>query len=173
MKWSNVGKWIKSNASDGGKLIGSLLAGKVPSAVAAGAAIISRVTGTNDPEEALEKLKQDPELLIQLKKIELEEKVSIQNHIEVMEKYEMESHSITQETIRAGDKADDRFVRWTRPGQSWASLIAAFVYIFLHENPTSEVLLLLLALPWAYAGLRQIGKGVDSISNAIPRKGSS
>jgi hypothetical protein len=71
-------------------------------------------------------------------------------------------HHETQETVRAGDRAEDKFVRWTRPGQSWVSLIAAITYAFNSATPNWEVLSLLLALPWAYAGLRQIGKGIDT-----------
>lgn len=170
MKWSDVGNWIKSNASDGGKLIGSLITGNVPSAIAAGVAMVSGVTGTNDPEEALNKLKENPELLIKLKEIEFKESDSIRKHIEAMSKLEIESHSITQETIKSGDKAEDRFVRWTRPGQSWLSLGAAIYYALHSESPSVEILLLLLTLPWAYAGLRQIGKGVDSLANVLPKK---
>ncbi len=169
MNWSDVGNWIKSNASDGGKLIGSLITGNVPSAIAAGVAMVSGVTGTNDPEEALKKLQEKPELFIKLKEIELKEGDSIRRHIEAMAKLDIESHSITQETIKNGDRAEDRFVRWTRPGQSWVSLGAAVYYALYSESPNFEILLL-LTLPWAYAGLRQFGKGIDSLVNALPKK---
>lgn len=75
-------------------------------------------------------------------------------------------HKETQETIRAGDRAEDPFVRRTRPGQSWVSLFAALAYVFTADSIDPTILGLLLTLPWAYAGLRQIGKGVDTIASA-------
>ena len=46
---------------------------------------------------------------------------------------------------------------------SWLSLIVALGYAVGSKAPSLELVALLLALPWAYAGLRQIGKGVDSL----------
>ena len=73
-------------------------------------------------------------------------------------------HHETQETVRAGDRAEDTFVRRTRPGQSWVSLFAALAYVFTAAQIDPTILGLLLTLPWAYAGLRQIGKGVDALA---------
>ena len=73
---------------------------------------------------------------------------------------EQVEHKETQATIRNGDNSQYWFVRFTRPGQSWASLIAAFVYVFIAENTDIYVLIALLTLPWTYAGLRQVGKGL-------------
>jgi hypothetical protein len=73
-------------------------------------------------------------------------------------------HRETQETVRAGDRAEDAFVRRTRPGQSWVSLFAALAYVFASTEIDPTILGLLLTLPWAYAGLRQIGKGVDAMA---------
>ena len=36
MNWAEVGKWLKENAGIGATLVGSLLTGNVPGAVAAG-----------------------------------------------------------------------------------------------------------------------------------------
>ena len=33
----------------------------------------------------------------------------------------------------------------------------------MNKEPSVEILLLLLTLPWAYAGLRQIEKGLDTV----------
>jgi len=38
--------------------------------------------------------------------------------------------------------------------------------VFSQNMPDQTVLGLLLTLPWAYAGLRQVGKGVDSWQSA-------
>lgn len=172
MDWSTVGEWIKDNAGTGASLIGSLLTGNVPGAVAAGISLVSGATGTNDPAKALLSLQQDPATMIRLKELAVQEEASIREHIRSMAEMELKDaqaqHHETQETIRSGDNAEDVFVRRTRPAQSWVSLIAALVYVYMHEIKTEfdvYALGLLLTLPWAYAGLRQIGKGIDSFKS--------
>ena len=169
MNWSDVGNWLKANAGSGASLVGSLLTGNVPGAIAAGVSIVSGATGTDDPAKALAQLQENPEALIRLREIAQKEEESIRTHIRDMKELELNDLQMeqkeTQETIRAGDKAEDPFVRFTRPGQSWLSLLGALVYTFLTKDPSLEILALLLTLPWAYAGLRQIGKGVDMITS--------
>lgn len=46
MKWQDVGDWIKRNAGPGAALVGSLVTGNIPGAVAAGVSIVSGATGT-------------------------------------------------------------------------------------------------------------------------------
>lgn len=166
MNWQRVGEWLKGNAGTGATLIGSLITGNVPGAVAAGVSLVSSATGTNDPSEAIAILQSNPESMVKLKELYYQNEASVRAHIETMHRLELEDaqaeQSQTQDTIRAGDKAEDRFVRWTRPGQSWCSLFAAFTYVGT-GNTDVTILSVLLALPWAYAGLRQIGKGVDSL----------
>ena len=167
MNWSEVGSWIKDNAGTGAALVGSLLTGNVPGAIAAGVALVSGATGTNDPAAALTALQTDPETLVRLKELTYKNEDSIRGHIESMERARLEDlqaeHHETQETVRAGDQADDRLVRWTRPGQSWLSLAAAVAYVFTVDAPDFTLLGLMLTLPWAYAGLRQVGKGIDTV----------
>jgi hypothetical protein len=62
MKWSKVGGWLKDNAGTGTALIGSLLTGNVPGAIAAGVSLVSGATGSNDPSEVLAQLQGNPEL---------------------------------------------------------------------------------------------------------------
>jgi hypothetical protein len=166
MEWSKVGEWIKGNAGTGAALVGSLLTGNVPGAVAAGISLVSGATGTNDPATALQALQTDPTTVVRLKELAIQDEANIREHIRAIEKMRLDDaaaeHHETQETIRNGDNAEDRFVRWTRPGQSWLSLLAAIGYGVTRDNPSLELIALLLALPWAYAGLRQIGKGIDS-----------
>ncbi len=168
MNWKDVGNWVVANAGTGAALVGSLLTGNIPGAVAAGVAMVSSATGTNNPSDALLQLQTDPATLVRLKELAFENEKSIRSHLEAMTALELADkqaeHSETQNTIRAGDKAEDRFVRWTRPGQSWLSLAAALVYGLNSTTPSPEILLILLALPLAYAGLRQVGKGFDSVS---------
>jgi hypothetical protein len=83
---------------------------------------------------------------------------------------EQASHHETQVTVRAGDKAEDQFVRRTRPAQSWISLIAALFYALYNDSPDVMILGALLTLPWAYAGLRQVGKGIDSFTSKKLKK---
>lgn len=168
MSWSNVGDWIKENAGTGAALVGSLLTGNVPGAIAAGVSLVSGATGTDDPEQALSALKNNPQTMVRLKELAIQDEENIRNHIREMTLLELEdeqkAHEQTQETVRAGDKAEDRFVRWTRPGQSWISLAMAGAYVFTSDNIDVFVLGALLTLPFAYAGLRQIGKGVDAFT---------
>jgi hypothetical protein len=168
MEWNAVGDWLKSNAGTGAALVGALLTGNIPGAVAAGVSLVTSATGQATPEAALSQLQNDPASVIKLRELALQNDISIREHIRAMTEAELKDkqaeHRETQETVRAGDRAEDRFVRWTRPAQSWASLGAAFFYVAAKGEPSAEIVLLLLALPWAYAGLRQIGKGLETIT---------
>lgn len=175
MNWSGVGDWIKGNAGTGAALVGSLLTGNVPGAVAAGISLVSGATGTDDPVQALQQLQTNPDALVKLKELYYQNEASVREHIRAMKELELQdqqaAHHTTQETIRNADLAEDQFVRRTRPGQSWVSLFAALGYVFANEEPDVYVLGLLLTLPWAYAGLRQVGKGVDSIAGVVAQRG--
>jgi len=172
MGWGDVGDWLKGNAGTGAALVGSLLTGNVPGAVAAGVALVSSATGSNDPAQALQALQSDPATIIRLRELAIQDEASIREHIRAMEEARLvdaqKEQEQTQLTIRGGDTAEDVVVRRTRPLQSWLSLCAALAYVFTKQDPSTEVLLLLLTLPWAYAGLRQIGKGIDSFKAAKP-----
>jgi hypothetical protein len=174
MDWQSVGTWLKANAGSGAALVGSLLTGNVPGAVAAGVSLVSSATGSNDPATALMQLKNDPATMVRLKELANENEASIRNHIEAMTKAELEDrqheHSTTQSTIQSGDKAEDIVVRWTRPGMSWASLFAAIYYALGNADPSMEILFLLLTPPWTYLGLREVGKGIRSFTNAAVDK---
>lgn len=167
-RWNEVGQWLKSNATQGAALVGSLLTGNVPGAVAAGVSLVASATGSSDPGKALSALQQDPSTVIRLQELANANEASIREHIRSMTELELADqqaeHRETQETIRAGDRAEDRFVRWTRPGQSWASLGAGAAYVFGVESPDPLIFGMFLTLPWAYAGLRQVGKGIDAIA---------
>lgn len=170
--WKSVGEWLKGNAGTGAALVGSLLTGNIPGAVAAGVAMVSSATGTSSPDAALAQLQTDPATVVRLRELALQDEASIREHIRAMTELELNDqqhqHEQTQLTIRNGDNAEDAFVRRTRPGQSWLSLVGALVYVawreYAQKDPSGEVLLLLLALPWAYAGLRQVGKGVETLT---------
>lgn len=169
MSWKSVGQWVKDNAKPGAALIGSLLTGNVPGAVAAGVSMIAEATGSDEPMKALAALQTNPETMVRLEEIAQQEKADIRRHIESMKRLELEdlqhSHHETQQTIRSGDNSGHWFVRSTRPGQSWLSLVFAFCYVWAAMGTATgvdlTVLIALLTLPWAYAGLREVGKGVN------------
>lgn len=170
-KWSEVGNWLKDNAVSGAALVGSLLTGNAGGAVAAGAALVASATGSDDPARVLLALKNDPTTMVKLQELANANEDSIRRHLEAMEAYKLEDlqreHQETQETIRSGDNSNDLFVRRTRPGQSWISLFAAIAYVFYVPTPDLWVLGALLTLPLSYAGLRQIGKGMDAIGEVM------
>lgn len=169
--WAKVGNWLKGNAGTGAALVGSLLTGNVPGAVAAGVALVSSATGTNDATKALQQLQTDPATVIRLRELAVQEEASIRAHVQAMEEMRLvdaqQEHEQTQLTIRNGDNADDIVVRRTRPYQSWASLLAGFTYTgyqVVYEREVDVFILgAFLTLPWAYAGLREIGKSFDSL----------
>lgn len=162
MNWSDVGAWLKNNAGVGAALVGSLLTGNVPGAVAAGVSLVSSATGEADPGKVLAALQGDPATMLRLRELAIQEEASIREHIRTLTEMQLKddqaAHEQTQLTIRAGDTAEDPFVRRTRPAQSWASLLAGLAYVFTHQTPSIEIAMILFTLPWAYAGLRQLGK---------------
>jgi hypothetical protein len=124
--------------------------------------MVSSATGEATPDKVLAALQGDPTTVIRLRELAVQDEQNIREHIRAMAEIEAKDaqaeHHETQETIRAGDRAEDRFVRWTRPGQSWLSLGAAITYVFMKVSPDFDILALLLTLPLAYAGLREFGK---------------
>jgi len=177
--WKDVGGWLKNNAGTGAVLVGSLLTGNIPSAVAAGVSLVSSATGEADPELALQKLQQDAGSLLQLRKLAYENEASIREHIRAQEEVRLKDlqaeHEQTQTTIRNGDNAEDEYVRHTRPKmarQSWY-VTAGYVVLFegLHlagvfkSGAIVELAMLLLGPAAAYLGLRSWDKRTDVIGN--------
>jgi hypothetical protein len=137
MTWSDVGGWIKNNAGTGAALVGSLLTGNVPGAVAAGVSLVSTATGTTNPSAALEALHGNPETILKLKELALKNEDEIRKHIQEMTRLKLEDkqkeHSTQQETIKEGDKASDEYVRHTRPMMARQSWWGGAIYIFVME----------------------------------------
>jgi hypothetical protein len=171
MSWSKVGDWLKGNAGTGAALVGSLLTGNVPGAVAAGVALVSGATGTTDPAQALEALQANPETVLKLRELAVQDADNIRRHIQTMEeirfKDEQEAHRQQQETIRSGDNAEDSYVRQTRPliaRQSWYAT-AAYLFIFealqqfgRGDGASIELAMLMIAPAGAYIGFRTMDK---------------
>lgn len=179
MEWSDVGDWLKNNGGNGLTLIGSLLTGNIPAAIASGAAMVSSATGTDDPVKALQSLQDDPQTRVRLLELANQNEASIRAHIESIERIKLEarqaeladaqSEQITQqETIRNGDNATDEYVRRTRPlmaRQSWYAVIAYVLgFEALHAlnafsvGAVAELALILIAPAGAYMGFRSWDK---------------
>ena len=166
INWSDVGDWLKENAGTGAALVGGLLTGNVPVAVAAGVSLVTGATGEASPAKVLATFQNDPATVIKLRELAVKDEDNIRKHIEEMTRLELEdkqkAHETTQKTIRNADNSEDILVRWTRPLQSWMSLCFAGAYVGYSKVIDIAVLGLLLSLPFAYAGLRQLGKWGDS-----------
>jgi len=166
-KWKEVGNWLKSNAGNGVGLVGSLLTGNVKGAIANGMSLVASATGTDDPDQALETLQNSPETLLKLKELQFRNEDDIRIHLREMKELELtdlqKEHSTTQDTIKSGDNAEDKFVRWTRPSLAWLSFLAAVLYVFFINPLDAAILGVLVGPVYTYMGLRQIGKGFDSV----------
>lgn len=167
MEWSDVGKWLKDNAGSGAALVGSLLTGNIPAAVAAGVALVSSATGQNDPAKVMAALQNDPAVMLRLRELAVQEESSIRDHIRAMEELRLTDlqaeHREQQETIRGGDTAEDPYVRQTRPLMARQSWYATMTYVFLFEGAKAlsygqganwDLAMILLAPSAAYMGFR-------------------
>lgn len=172
MKWSDVGSWLKDNAGSGAALVGSLLTGNIPGAVAAGVALVGSATGQNDPAKALEALQTNPETVLKLKELAFKEEESIRQHIRAMEemrlKDEQAEHAEQQQTIRSGDNAEDEYVRRTRPMMARQSWYATMLYVIGFEalkatkvfdtGASWDLAMIVIAPAAAYLGFRSLDK---------------
>ena len=175
-RWKEVGNWVKGNAGNGVKLVGALLAGGPPGAIAAAASMVMSATGETEPDDVLLSLQTNPDAVVRLKELAIQQEANLNNHIMEMEKLKLENeqaeHHEAQETIRSGDKAEDKLVKWTRPGMAWVSLIGTGGLISI--GIVDPVLIGITIGPaYAYMGLRQIGKSFGSFTamkTAISKK---
>ena len=172
MNWSDVGSWLKDNAGTGAALVGSLLTGNVPGAVAAGVALVGSATGTNDPAKALAALQGDPATVLKLRELAVQEEASIREHIRTMEemrlKDEQAAHEQQQLTIRGGDTAQDEYVRHTRPMMARQSWYATMAYVIGFEGLKAadvfktgaswDLAMIIIAPAAAYLGFRSLDK---------------
>ncbi|NCP97713.1 hypothetical protein GW796_05665 [archaeon] len=189
MKWSDVGDWVKENAGAGVGLVGSLLTGNIPGAIAAGVSMVSSATGSDDPDKALSILQSNPEATLKLKELYFKNEDSIRSHLEQMTKLDLEDkqkeHEQTQLTIRNADNATDEYVRRTRPKMAKQSFWLGSLYCCIMELGNSisffdsnniehqllssganwEIATLLFSGAFAYMGLRTMDKikGKNSI----------
>ena len=175
--WGKVGDWLKDNAGTGAALVGSLLTGNVPGAVAAGVAPVSSATGESDPDKVLATLQSDPATVVRLRELAVQEQASIRGNLRLTEEHRLKdeqvAHAEQQETIRSGDNAQDEYVRRTRPRMARQSWYATAGYIIAFEAAkaaglssfgASMVLAMVLSAPaWAYLGFRSIDKRTSTL----------
>lgn len=160
--WKDVGAWLSRNGTEGANLVGSLLTGNLGNAVEAGVKLVSGATYYQTPDQALSTLQNDPQALERLKKMANDNEASIRSHLLEMERIQLQDAQLeqkeTQDTIRAGDRADDIFVRSTRPGMAWLGLLGSIAYVILMPSPNEKVFDGLMMLPYIYMGLRTFDK---------------
>ncbi|CCN69767.1 hypothetical protein [Vibrio nigripulchritudo] len=89
--------------------------------------------------------------------VEMEKEVTERQRIAAEDK--QAEHRETQTTIRAGDGATDKVVRWSRPLMAMISACSASYYLIVTPNPDLTVATLLLGLGATYMGLRHREKG--------------
>lgn len=172
MDWKAVGGWLQQNAGAGAALVGSLLTGNVPGAIAAGVSMVTSATGESDPAKALYTLQHDPGTVLKLRELAVKEADSIREHIRLMEEAKLKDkqaeHREQQETIRKGDQAEDEYVRHTRPKMARQSWYATALYVITFEGLKAagvfsmganfELAMLMVAPAAAYLGFRTIDK---------------
>ena len=172
MDWSKVGTFISGNAGKGVALVGSLLTGNIPGAIAAGVSMVQSATGASTPEGAISELQNNPEAMLKLKELYYANEESVREHLATMEQARLEDaqkeHEQTQTTIRGGDVATDEYVRRTRPMMARQSWYATIGYVIGFEGAkalgvfsvgaTMELALILIAPASAYLGLRTVDK---------------
>lgn len=151
--------WIKKIAGYAPDIALAIATGGT-SAIATTALRIAAKELTGDEHAPLAAIKQaaenaTPEQLILLERENNSFKVQMKS-LEIGDK--QSEHSVTQSTIKNGDNSDSLIVRCTRPFHATLSLFAAIYYALTAQAPDVMVLSALLALPFTYSGLRQMGK---------------
>lgn len=183
--WQDVGEWLKRNGGPLLGLAGAVATGNIPAGVAAVASMVTEATGQADPAKALATLKADPETLVKLEEIAKRDEADIRSHHRELLRLNLEddqkAHKEQQDTIRAGDVAEDEYVRHTRPlmaRQSWYGMAA---YIAVMEvarafgygtGASGEMALVIGAPGLAYMGFRTLDKRgmfAGLFSKAAPR----
>ncbi|ENM6044708.1 hypothetical protein AB8H57_002762 [Vibrio parahaemolyticus] len=106
-----------------------------------------------------------PEALVDLERVKVEMEKEITRRQELALQDKQAEHHETQETIRAGDKAADEYVRQTRPKMARQSFLYMVLYVFLFEGLRVNglgvgadiyIALTIGSIAFAYHGLRTI-----------------
>jgi hypothetical protein len=89
--------------------------------------------------------------------------------VNLSQHFSLAEFTASQTAAREGidnDLPADLLANARRTAEMLERIRAALGYALAAKAPSLELVALLLALPWAYAGLRQIGKGVDAMAAA-------
>ncbi|AAN55701.1 hypothetical protein HRJ35_14935 [Shewanella oneidensis MR-1] len=106
-----------------------------------------------------------PESMVELERIKVEMEKEITRRQELTLNDKQAEQLQTQETIRGGDKAENPYIRITRPLMARQSMWAVMLYCFLMEalhafgygvGVDVSVAALLSSPAWAYLGLRTL-----------------
>lgn len=153
--------------------IGSLFGGKTQDVALDLANVVEHVESSiKDPAQKEQKIQQlvsqlPPEALVELEKIKVELEREHNRRLELQLNDAQAEHHETQTTIRAGDVAEDEYVRQTRPKGARISLYASIGYVFLFDllsafdkgtGANFEIAGMLIAPFLTYMGWRELGK---------------
>ncbi|OEE42308.1 hypothetical protein [Vibrio anguillarum] len=131
-----------------------------------------------------------PEALVELERIKVEMEKEVTRRMELQLGDKQAEHKETQDTIRSGDKAEDPYIRETRPLMARQSMWATMLYCFLMEmlsvlgygDGVDLYAAGILSSPaWAYLGLRTLdgfaphpkgsgSKATGAVLDAIKRR---
>ncbi|HHG3545866.1 TPA: hypothetical protein ACPVZ6_002890 [Vibrio parahaemolyticus] len=100
----------------------------------------------------LEALPPEQKIELETLRVQLEKELTERARIAAQDR-QAEQHE-TQETIRKGDTATDKVVRWSRPLMALVSCGSASYYLITTPSPDLTVASLLLGLAVTYMGLR-------------------
>jgi hypothetical protein len=134
MDWSD----LKGLVGKAAPLLGTLLGG--PAGGAAGALIASALGVDNEPEAVQRALEADPDLLVELRKSELEQRARLQQMLVEAETRRMSEQN---QTMRAELASGDRFKSYWRPlfgyivALTWGAIMLATTYQILFETKES------------------------------------
>ncbi|SHO20121.1 Putative uncharacterized protein [Moritella viscosa] len=158
--------------------IGSLFGGKTAEVTNDVAKAVEYVEGALPSDKSAQQDKLNnmlsnlpPETLVELEKVKIELEKEQTRRLELQLADKQAAHHETQTTIREGDKADDEYVRRTRPFGCRLSLYAAILYIFVFDVLSAldkgdganwELASMLIAPFMTYLGVRTVDKAKAS-----------
>jgi len=134
MSWDDVKNFVGKAAP----MIGTLIGG--PAGTAVGGLVSSALGTDNDPDQVMQELQANPDALLKVKRLEIEQKSELRKLSIQAEQNRLQAETVrlqeTNKTMRAEIQSEDPYVRRARP---------TFLYV-LAFSVAAEVLLALLAL---------------------------
>jgi hypothetical protein len=99
-EWKDVGDWLKTNGGTSAALVGSLLVGNIPGAVAAGVSLVAGATGHATPDAALQAFQSDPATVVKLKELAVQDDQNIRLHIQKMTELDLTDKQAEHHELR-------------------------------------------------------------------------